>query len=43
VSFTGKLDVDLVFRLGPILAGTCRVEDLNDMERLRIRTARAKR
>ena len=40
VSFTGKLDVNLVFRLGPILAGACRVEDLHDMERLRIRQAR---
>ena len=43
VSFTGKLDVNLVFRLGPILAGACRVEDLHDMERLRITQARAAR
>jgi hypothetical protein len=41
VSFTGKLDVNLVFRLGPILAGACRVEDLHDMDRLRISQARA--
>ena len=27
VSFNGKLDVNLVFRFGPILAGICRVED----------------
>jgi hypothetical protein len=40
VSFTGKLDTNLVFRLGPILAGACRVEDLQDMERLRISQAR---
>jgi hypothetical protein len=40
VSFTGRLDVKLVFRLGPILAGACRVEDLHDMERLRISQAR---
>ncbi len=41
VSFTGKLDANLVFRLGPILAGACRVEDLHDMERLLISQARA--
>jgi hypothetical protein len=41
VSFTGKLDVNLVFRFGPILAGACRVEDLHDMERLQISQARA--
>jgi hypothetical protein len=41
VSFTGKLDVNLVFRLGPILAGACRVDDIHDMERLRISQARA--
>jgi hypothetical protein len=41
LSFTGKLDATLVFRLGPILGGACRVEDLQDMERLRIRQARA--
>jgi hypothetical protein len=33
VSFSGKLDVNLVFRLGPPLFGACRVEDLQDMER----------
>jgi hypothetical protein len=43
VDFNGKLDVNLVFRFGPILAGTCRVEDLHDMERLRISQARAPR
>ena len=41
VSFTGKLDVNLDFRLGPILAGACRVEDIRDMERLKISQARA--
>jgi hypothetical protein len=41
VNFSGKLDVNLVFRFGPILAGTCRVEDLHDMERLRVSQARA--
>jgi hypothetical protein len=32
--------VNLVFRLGPILAGACRVVDLHDMERLRVDQAR---
>ena len=41
VSFSGKLDAQLVFRLGPVLAGACRVEDLRDMARLRIEHARA--
>ena len=41
VSFSGKLDARLVFRLGPILAGQCRVDDLHDMERLRIDRARS--
>jgi len=41
VSFSGKLDAQLVFRLGPILAGRCRVDDLHDMERLRIDRARS--
>jgi hypothetical protein len=40
VSFTAKLDAKLVFRLGPILAGGCRVKDLQDMERLRISQSR---
>lgn len=41
VSFSGKLDARLVFQLGPILAGQCRVDDLHDMERLRIDRARS--
>jgi len=41
VNFSGKLDAQLVFRLGPILAGQCRVDDLRDMERLRIDRARS--
>ena len=41
VSFSGKLDARLVFRLGPILAGQCRVDDLHDVERLRIDRARS--
>ena len=40
VSFTGRLDARLIFRLGPILAGSCRVDDVQDMDRLRIRQAR---
>jgi hypothetical protein len=41
VSFSGKLDARLVFRLGPILAGQCRVDDLRDMKRLRIDRGRS--
>jgi hypothetical protein len=41
VSFSGKLDARLVFRLGPILAGQCRVADLRDMKRLQIDKARS--
>jgi hypothetical protein len=41
VSFSGKLDARLTFRLGPILAGQCRLDDLHDMERLRIDQARS--
>jgi hypothetical protein len=41
IDFTGRLDAELVFRYGPIFAGECRVDDMNDMERLRIRDARA--
>jgi hypothetical protein len=43
VSFTGNLDADLVFRYGPVLAASCRIDDLNDMKRLRIGEAREKR
>lgn len=41
VGFTGDLDARLVFRYGPILAGSCRLEDLGDMARLRVREARS--
>jgi hypothetical protein len=41
VKFSGKLDARLIFRLGPILAGRCRVDDLHDVERLRIDRARS--
>src|SRR5262249_24096125 len=40
VSFTGRLDATLEFRFGPIFASNCRIEDIRDMERLRIRGAR---
>jgi hypothetical protein len=40
VSFSGELDARLVFRYGPILAGDCRVADLRDADRLRLREAR---
>jgi len=40
IAFAGKLEVRLIFRLGPILAGSCRVQDLRDMKRLQINSAR---
>ncbi|HXZ03120.1 MAG TPA: hypothetical protein VEI03_24240 [Stellaceae bacterium] len=40
VSFSGALDAELVFRYGPLFAGQCRVDDANDMIRLRIGEAR---
>jgi hypothetical protein len=40
VSFTGHLDANMEFRFGPILASRCRLQDIGDMERLRIREAR---
>jgi hypothetical protein len=40
VSFTGKVDLKLVFRYGPLLAGSCRVADLHDMAALRIAEGR---
>ena len=43
VSFEGTLDATLVFRFGPIHASQCRIDDIRDMERLRIREARAPR
>ena len=43
VRFQGDLDVKLVFRHGPIFAGSCRMEDLRDMIRLRIGEARPSR
>ncbi len=41
VRFAGTLDARLVFRLGPIWASGCRVEDLRDMSRLRVEQARS--
>jgi len=41
ISFTGRLDTNLTFRFGPILASGCRIKDISDMERLGIREARA--
>jgi hypothetical protein len=41
VAFKGHLDTRLVFRFGPILAGECRVTDLEDMDRLKIEAARS--
>lgn len=40
IAFQGQLDAHLVFRFGPIYAGSCRVADIADMERLNIRAAR---
>ena len=41
ISFTGKIDGNLIFRFGPMYASQCRMDDIKDMERLRIRDARA--
>jgi hypothetical protein len=41
VIFTGTVDLKLVFRYGPLLAGDCRVADLHDMATLRISEGRA--
>lgn len=40
VNFTGRLDAKLIFRFGPLFASNCRLQDINDMERLNIREAR---
>jgi len=40
VAFYGHLDTQLEFHFGPIFAGRCRVEDIKDMERLKITQAR---
>ena len=40
VRFHGRLDTQLIFRFGPFLAGRCRVDDEDDMSRLKIREAR---
>jgi hypothetical protein len=40
ISFEGKLDANLVFRFGPIFAAQCRIDDIQDIERLHIREAR---
>jgi hypothetical protein len=41
VIFTGTVDLKLVFRYGPLLAGACRVADLHDMTTLRVAEGRA--
>jgi hypothetical protein len=41
ISFTGRLDASLTFRFGPLFASQCRIDDLNDVERLGIRHARS--
>jgi hypothetical protein len=41
IRFVGSLDARLEFNFGPILASQCRLEDLRDMDRLRISEARA--
>jgi hypothetical protein len=43
IRFQRSLAVDLTFRFGPLLASGCRKEDLKDMERLDIRSAREPR
>ena len=40
VAFSGPLDAKLVFRFGPIWASGCRVDDFNDMQRLRVSEAK---
>jgi hypothetical protein len=42
IRFTGTLDAELVFRFGPLFAGRCRLEDVYDMDRLKIMDARAR-
>ena len=42
IRFSGTLDTELVFRFGPLFAGRCRLEDVYDMDRLKIRQARAR-
>ena len=42
IAFEGHLDARLVFTFGPVLAGSCRLEDIADMKRLSIAQARAK-
>jgi hypothetical protein len=41
ISFTGRLEANLIFRFGPFFASECRLDDIADMERLGIRQARA--
>jgi len=40
VGFTGRLDATLTFRFGPFFASSCRLQDIRDMDRLQIRSAR---
>ena len=43
ISFEGTLNASLTFRFGPVLASQCRIDDIRDMEALRIREARVPR
>ncbi len=36
IAFSGNLDARLVFRNGPLFAGSCRLDDAKDMNRLDI-------
>lgn len=40
IAFSGRLDATLVFRFGPFWSSGCRIDDIRDMERLRVRDAR---
>lgn len=43
VSFRGDMNAKLIFRYGPLEAGACRVEDVRDMEQLRVAEGREHR
>jgi hypothetical protein len=40
LEFSGKLDARLIFRYGPLLASTCRLIDIADVDRLKIAQGR---
>jgi hypothetical protein len=40
LEFSGKLDAKLIFRYGPLFAGTCRLADIADIDRLKIAQGR---